>query len=180
MQERKGQERRRSIRMARRRSLKVGGRRYHFVLLGVTAALALSGCSLGSPTVIQPTQPITASPASAPSAQGPMDPLSDLISQAPNGESRSDIQPALHAQGIGPQEFTVERPAADVKRLTFYISCKPDSTFKVTIGLFYSGPCSVQFLNTGGIPVPAGSGPIAVRVDIPADVEYWVVAIPST
>ncbi|WP_299958421.1 hypothetical protein [uncultured Modestobacter sp.] len=151
------------------------------VLLAL-AVLHLSACTdesaAGGRVADSPSETPTTSPTEV---DEPLleDPLDEITNRDSADFVSSEVSTVLHQRGTGPQVIPVEG-LANVSQLRFYVSCTPDSEFTVTMGTFYSGPCSSQFLVYGAIPVPAGESQVTVDLDIPPGVDYWIVAVPFT
>ena len=138
------------------------------VPLVVIAAL-LSGCSSVQPSDRQALP-------SAPVSVVPRDPLLVLGDVHSPQYYQDSTQPVLHRSGQGPARFTVARPEG-AGGVRFYVSCAPDSRFRVSMGTFFSGACSTDFQNSGQIPLgPAGQA-LEVTLDVPRGVHYWIVGL---
>lgn len=141
-------------------------------------ALSLSACA---PAVLHGPDPAPAfsSPSASPvlAAHPPVDPLSELKDPTAGRYQSPDLQIALHVHGVGPRQFSVPNPATEARSLRFYLSCQPQSQFKVTMGKFYSGTCSDRFSSTGTIPFQDRDESLTVQLDIPIGVRYWILAI---
>ncbi len=107
------------------------------------------------------------------------DPLDEITNPDSSDFVAEGVTTLLHEKGTGPQVFSIDRPEG-VERIRFYVSCTPDSEYTLTMGLFFAGPCAPRFLNNGGIPVPSEGSQFEVDLDIPAGIDYWIVAIPTT
>jgi hypothetical protein len=86
-------------------------------------------------------------------------------------------RPVLHRSGEGSASFSVPRPD-EATGVRFYVSCSPASTFRVTVGTFFSGPCSTEFQNSGQIPLGPLGQPLEVTLELPEGVHYWIVGLP--
>jgi hypothetical protein len=75
-----------------------------------------------------------------------------------------------------PAHFTVPRPDS-ATAIRFYVSCSPDSRFRVSIGTWFAGPCSTAFQNSGQLPLGPIGQPVTVDLDLPTDVHYWLVGL---
>jgi len=137
-------------------------------LLAAALLATTVGCTSGGPGGVVPE---TTTPQA-----GPVDPLLDLASPD-YADLMEGVRPSLHLRGEGPARYSIGR-SAGVREQRFFVSCHPQSPFRVTFGTFYSGTCTSHFTSSGSIPVPAGDGPLSVEVDVAAGVHYWLVAIP--
>lgn len=135
----------------------------------LVAAALLSGCTAAQP---QHRQALPSSPRSV----VPRDPLLDLRNMHSPRYDQDSAEPVLHRSGHGPARFTVARPDG-ASGVRFYVSCAPDSRFRVSMGTFFSGTCSTDFQNSGQIPLgPAGQA-LEVTLDVPPGVHYWIVGL---
>lgn len=112
-------------------------------------------------------------PASATAARDPLAELADTDSPRYADDS---ARPVLHRSGEGPAHFTLPRPAS-ATAVRFYVSCSPDSRFRVTMSTWFSGPCSTAFQNSGQIPLGPVDQPLTVDLDLPTGVHYWIVGL---
>jgi hypothetical protein len=143
--------------------------------------IALSGVALTGCTAVAAAGHSTPHPVGSRTGSGSIvDPLSELTDPDSQVFQAKKITPLLHVRATGPQDFTIARPASSATQVQFYVACAPDTHFTITMGTFYSAPCSYRFLNSGAIPssATAGTGDLSVKVTIPKGVEYWLVAIP--
>ncbi len=147
------------------------------LVLAVCLALgAASGCTSG-PDEPGPTASARPTASGAPTdSGGPADPLATITDPSSGDFVAEEFTTVLDDRGTGSATFTVPRSAAD-DDLRFYVACSPDSRFTVTVGTFFSGQCSQRFQNSGQLPLPEGSGPISVTLELPDSVDYWLVAI---
>ena len=79
----------------------------------------------------------------------------------------------------GAAHFTLPRPAS-ATAVKFYVSCSPDSRFRVTMNTWFSGPCSTAFENSGQLPLGPVGQPVTVDLDLPSGVHYWIVGLAVT
>jgi hypothetical protein len=108
-----------------------------------------------------------------------VDPLTQITDPHSSEHVNSGIQPVLHVKGTGPHSYSISRPADGVQQIKFYLSCAPDSTFTLTMmSKSYAGGCPKRFANTGTIPLPPGDERIAIKLDVPKGVGFWLLAIP--
>lgn len=146
----------------------------------MVGGLTLGGCVTNSPTP-DPSS-ASANPTGSVDASGgaaePVDPLVDLKNPDSTDYVKGKISPLVHERGKGPSQFEIKRPDALVTGLKFFVSCKPSNTFTVTTSTFYSGPCSTHFSSSGSIPLSPGDGSLTISIDVPADVAFWLVALP--
>jgi hypothetical protein len=135
----------------------------------VVGAALLAGCTSAQPQHRQ------ASP-TAPVSVVPRDPLLALADTASPRYGQGSSEPVLHRSGQGPAQFSVARPegAAGVR---FYVSCAPDSRFRVSMGTFFAGSCSTEFQNSGQIPIGPAGQTLEVTLDVPRGVHYWIVGL---
>lgn len=115
----------------------------------------------------------TAAAASATAARDPLAQLADTDSPQYTDDS---ARPVLHRSGQGPAHFTLPRPES-ATAVRFYVSCSPDSRFRVTMSTWFSGPCSTAFQNSGQIPLGPVDQPVTVDLDLPSGVHYWIVGL---
>jgi hypothetical protein len=162
----------------RRGDLRIEDRR---ALVGLSLMLALSGCATTAQFGPAPSHsspaPTASSAAAAVARHFPVDPLSEITDPTAGRYLPSDIEIALHVQGLGPRQFNIPRPTAGTKSLRFYVSCEPETSFKVTMSTFYSGGCSNRYANTGTIPLPGGDQPLHIELEVAAGVQFWLLAI---
>lgn len=116
-----------------------------------------------------------AGPAAAASAKV-SDPLLRLADTGSPQYTDPSTRPVLHRSGQGPAHFTVPRPAS-AKAVRFYVSCSPDSRFRVTMSTYFAGPCSTAFQNSGQLPLGPADQPVTIDLDLPAGVHYWIVGL---
>jgi hypothetical protein len=163
-------QRRGDLRIAERRTL---------VGLCLMLTMALSGCATTAQFDPAPSHSSPAPRAStaAVARHSPVDPLSEITDPTAGRYLPSDIEIALHVQGLGPRQFNIPRPTTGTKSLQFYVSCEPETSFKVTMSNFYSGGCSDHYANTGTIPLPSGDQPLHIELDIASGVQFWLLAI---
>jgi hypothetical protein len=138
------------------------------VLVAALSSLLLTACAGGG-----------AGQAAAPSAAvrtTPQDPLRELADTSSPGYDAASGRPVLHRSGRGPASFTLARPDG-ATGIRFYVACSPDGRFRVTMGTFFSGPCSTRFRNSGRIPLGPAGQPLAVTLDVPRDTYYWIVGL---
>lgn len=110
------------------------------------------------------------------SAKAPIDPLVRITDKS--DDFYSDAQPVVHELGRGTKTFDIGGLPAGTKRITFYVSCAPDSHYEVTMGKTFAGPCERIVGNSGGIPLDGG-GDAHVTVKLPAQTQFWLVGIPD-
>jgi hypothetical protein len=146
----------------------VGVRRCLAVLTATAAVLSAAACSGGD-------RGAAAALASA-SATAARDPLLQLADTDSPQFTDDSSRPLLHRSGQGPAHFTLPRPAS-ATAVRFYVSCSPDSRFRVTMNTWFSGPCSTAFENSGQLPLGPVDQPVSVDLDLPADVHYWIVGL---
>lgn len=146
----------------------VGVRRCLAVLTATAAVLSAAACSGDDGGA-------AAASASA-SARAARDPLLQLADTDSPQYTDDSAQPLLHRSGQGPAHFTIPRPAS-ATAVRFYVSCSPDSRFRVTMNTWFSGPCSTAFENSGQLPLGPVDQPVSVDLDLPADVRYWIVGL---
>ena len=91
----------------------------------------------------------------------------------------ASARPVLHRSGEGPAHFTLPRPVS-ATAVKFYVSCSPDSRFRVTMNTWFSGPCSTAFENSGQLPLGPIGQPVTVDLDLPSGVHYWIVGLAVT
>lgn len=141
----------------------------------VLAALAvlLAGCTGGQGGAAAARRP---APGPVSGTGGPTDPLATLTDQRSSDFLADRLDPVVHARGRGPAHLTV-LPAPGTGSVRFYVVCSPDSHFTVTMCGFFSGPCGRQFENSGQIPLPATAASVTVDLDLPQDVDYWLVGL---
>jgi hypothetical protein len=104
------------------------------------------------------------------------DPLVALADTDSPDYSDDSARPVVHRSGTGPAHFTVPRPDS-ATAIRFYVSCSPDSRFRVSIGTWFAGPCSTAFQNSGQLPLGPIGQPVTVDLDLPTDVHYWLVGL---
>jgi hypothetical protein len=138
-------------------------RRCLAVLATVGVVLSAAGCTGGE----RPTAGV------APRASDPLLELADTDSPQYTDQA---ARPVLHRSGQGPAHFTIPRPA-DATAVRFYVSCSPDSRFRVTMSTWFSGPCSTAFQNSGQLPLGPADQPVTVDLDLPDGVHYWIVGL---
>lgn len=147
----------------------------------ILAALA-GGCGVYSPSPQPPsTSAGVSSPSTTASDGAPHSPLTRLTDPNDNAFLAESVTTLLDAQGVGPARFAVPS-LEEAQTVTFYVSCAPDSDFRVdAVGKFYAGGCGQDFANFGTFPVDAISAeePAEARVTIPADVRFHIVAVPD-
>jgi hypothetical protein len=143
------------------------GRRSPAVLAAAVCALLLTGCGGGSGV---------AAPPSVRAGGAPQDPLRELADVHSTQYDDAASRPVLHRSGEGPASFTVARPDG-VSGIRFYVSCSPDSRFRVTMGTFFAGLCSTRFQNSGRIPLGPADRPLTVTLDVPRGTHYWIVGL---
>ena len=115
----------------------------------------------------------------AASAAKVRDPLLELADTDSPQYTDDSARPVLHKSGEGAAHFTVPRPAS-ATAIRFYVSCSPDSRFRVTANTWFSGPCSTAFQNSGQLPLGPADQPVSVDLDLPAGVHYWIVGLAVT
>lgn len=142
------------------------GRRCPAVLAAAVCTLLLTGCGGGA---------VAAAPRSVPAGGTPQDPLRELadVRSTPSDDA---ARPVLHRRGQGPASFTLPRPDG-ASGIRFYVSCSPDSRFRVTMGTFFAGLCSTRFQNSGRIPLGPADRPLTVTLDVPRGTHYWIVGL---
>jgi hypothetical protein len=148
--------------------------------LSVIVCLASAGCTATAQGEAASTPTSDHTPTdSAPESPSPTlaDPLDRLTDPSSDDFVGSDVQTVLNENGHGSAIFEVQRPKSFVKELRFFVACT-GGEFTVTLGTFYSGQCAPDFASSGSIPVPPGEDPLEVELDVPADVDYRIVAIP--
>jgi hypothetical protein len=145
----------------------VGVRRCVAVLTAAAAVLSAAACTGDDGGAAR------GSAASATAARDPLLQLTDTDSPQYTDDS---ARPLLHRSGQGPAHFTLPRPAS-ATAVRFYVSCSPDSRFRVTMSTWFSGPCSTAFQNSGQLPLGPVDRPVSVDLDLPADVHYWIVGL---
>jgi hypothetical protein len=128
----------------------------------------MSGCTADS---ARPLPSATASPTL-------IDPLSQLTDPNESAYIAQHVPTVLHKRGTGPAEFSIEPLDASVESIRFFVACTPESRFTVTMSTFFSGRCGSQFQNTGEIPMSDPLDSQKVQLQIPADVHFWLVAVP--
>lgn len=111
--------------------------------------------------------------AAAKAARDPLVQLADTDSPQYTDDS---ARPVVHRSGTGPAHFTVPRPAS-ATAIRFYVSCSPDSRFRVSIGTWFAGPCSTAFDNSGQLTLGPLGQPVTVDLDLPSGVHYWIVGL---
>jgi hypothetical protein len=109
-------------------------------------------------------------------AEAARDPLVALADTDSPDYTDDSARPVVHRSGTGPAHFTVRRPDA-ATAIRFYVSCSPDSRFRVSIGTWFAGPCSTAFQNSGQLPLGPAGQPVTVDLDLPAGVHYWIVGL---
>jgi hypothetical protein len=139
------------------------------MLIACGVALTSTGCTQTTRSV-SPKSDVSASP---------VDPLSDLAA-SDEFERFSGVEPVVHERGRGAATFEVPRPPGDAEEVSFFVACAPASTFTVTLGTFFSGPCGRHFENSGSIPLPAGDAPLRIAIDVPKTTRYWLVGVPTS
>lgn len=139
------------------------------------AALSAAACAgSGAGTSGAATSAVGA--ASAASASGARDPLVVLADTDSPQYTDDSARPVVHRSGTGPAHFTIRRPDS-ATAIRFYVSCSPDSRFRVSIGTWFSGPCSTAFDNSGQLSLGPVGQPVTVDLDLPSDVHYWIVGL---
>jgi hypothetical protein len=136
--------------------------------LALTCSLLLSACAAGG-------SGRAAAPAAA-ARTAPQDPLRALADARSDQYDDASGRLVLHRSGQGPASFTVARPDG-ASGIRFYVSCSPDSRFRVSMGTFFSGPCSTRFQNSGRIPLGPAGQPLLVTLDVPRGTYYWIVGL---
>lgn len=116
----------------------------------------------------------TSAVASASAARDPLVVLADTDSPQYTDDA---ARPVVHRSGTGSAHFTIRRPDS-ATAIRFYVSCSPDSRFRVSIGTWFSGPCSTAFDNSGQLPLGPVGQPVTVDLELPSDVHYWLVGLP--
>ena len=142
-------------------------RRCLAVLAASAVVLPAAGCTGGDDG---------ASARASASAEAARDPLLELADTDSPQYSDDAARPLLHRSGVGPAHFTVPRPAS-ATAVRFYVSCSPDSRFRVAMSTWLSGPCSTAFQNSGELPLGPTDRPVTVDLDLPSGVHYWIVGL---
>jgi hypothetical protein len=150
---------------------------------GLAIALLLSACTFGSVPAISSVRPSASVHHASSTSQTPVDPLTQITDPHSSEYVNSEIQPVLHVKGTGPHSYSISAPADDVQAIRFFVSCAPDTDFKLTMttvtkSQFYSGGCPTRFANTGTVPLPPGNERVAIELDVPAGIDFWLLAIP--
>lgn len=142
-------------------------RRCLAVLTAAVAVLCAAACTGDA------GGPAAASAAAVKAARDPLVRLADTDSPQYTDDA---ARPVVHRSGTGPAHFTVPRPAS-ASAIRFYVSCSPDSRFRVSIGTWFAGPCSTAFDNSGQLPLGPLGQPVTVDLDLPSGVHYWIVGL---
>jgi len=125
---------------------------------------------------VTPSTPVT--PSAPTTDTGVEDPLA-LVEDSESGFYIPDhAEPLVHSHDIGPGAFPVA-VADGVTGVQVFVACSPESTFTVyAFDNFYSGPCTHVAINSATIPVPNGVAQTEIELDLPDDVDRFLVAIP--
>jgi hypothetical protein len=142
------------------------------------AALALSAAVLPTAACTgdddgAAARAVASAAASASAARDPLLELADTDSPQYTDDSARTV---LHRNGTGPAHFTIPRPVSGTA-VKFYVSCSPDSRFRVSIGTWFSGSCSTDFENSGQLPLGPVGQPVSIDLDLPSGVRYWIVGL---
>jgi hypothetical protein len=129
------------------------------------AILILGGCSGHSSENDRPAN-----------SSAPIDPMARITDTS--DDFYSDAAPVLHETGSGTRTYDVSKVPPGTRRITFYVSCAPDSHYEVTMGGTFAGPCGRVVGNSGGIPL-SGDGHRNVTIKLPAGTDFWLVGIPE-
>lgn len=148
-----------------------GARRCLAALAAAAVVLPATGCAGGDDGA--------AARSAAASAAKVRDPLLELADTDSPQYTDDSARPVLHKSGEGAAHFTVPRPAS-ATAIRFYVSCSPDSRFRVTMNTWFSGPCSTAFENSGQLPLGPIGQPVTVDLDLPSGVHYWIVGLAVT
>jgi len=133
---------------------------------------SLAACS-GDTHVTQPTPTSVETKVAA-----LFDPLTALTDPTSVGYISTTLTPLLHAKGSGPHTFAVDTSDPAVGQVKYFISCLPEATFTITMGVGFSSGCTNQLGNTGAIPIAERTTSTRVSVDVPEGIHYWIVGIP--
>jgi hypothetical protein len=141
----------------------------HRNVIAMAAAMAaiavLGGCSGHAVEHDRPTH-----------TRAPIDPMVRITDKS--DDFYSDAAPVLHEAGSGTRTYDVSRVPHGTERITFYVSCSPDSHYEVTMGKAFAGPCGRVVGNSGGIPL-SGAGHRDVTIKLPVGTKFWLVGIPE-
>jgi hypothetical protein len=112
----------------------------------------------------------------AASASAARDPLLELADTDSPQYADGSAHPVVHRSGTGPAHFTIPRPES-ATAVKFFVSCSPDSRFRVSIGTWFAGTCSTDFDNSGQLPLGPVGQPVSIDLDLPSGVRYWIVGL---
>jgi hypothetical protein len=151
-------------------------RRCLAALAVVAAVLPATACTGDDDAAASTRSAAAHSVAATASPLGARDPLVALADTDSPDYTADSARPVVHRSGTGPAHFTLRRPES-ATAIRFYVSCSPDSRFRVSIGTWFAGPCSTAFDNSGQLPLGPVDQPLTVDLDLPSGVHYWLVGL---
>lgn len=112
----------------------------------------------------------------------PVSPLGRITDPLDDTFVSRDPDVRLDQRGRGPSRFSVARGTED-SGFGVYVACGPSATYTVRVGTAdpksMSGMCEQEFQNFGEFPLAGSEDPVEVELDLPQDVDYWVVILPK-
>lgn len=132
--------------------------------LAVLGPVVLTGCTQDDPQKPEASE------------VAPHDPMV-AVNDPDSDEYVEGARALVHDLGRGSATFPVKIPAT-VDAVRVYVSCAPDAKFTVVYGGRFAGGCTSPFGNSGEFDRVVAGSATELTVDLPEDVDRWVVVLP--